>query len=203
MADRYYKKIYSHRYFYQTLVLVMRSLRYLCLNRKTQLIAPPFRERIMLAVTEVNGCEACSYAHTKLALEKGLQLEEIHEILGGETQRVPEDELLGVIFAQHLTDQNGICSPHAWYRLVEAYGQEGAMVILSLTRAMNAANIYGMAVSALWDRLRKVASGKTRLAYELSIFLAGGLYLPIAAIHALIDHARKKTLYPFHVNRQT
>ncbi|MFC0273464.1 carboxymuconolactone decarboxylase family protein [Metabacillus herbersteinensis] len=31
----------------------------------------------MLAVTEVNGCEFCSYSHTKIALEQGMSQEEI------------------------------------------------------------------------------------------------------------------------------
>lgn len=31
-----------------------------------------FKERIMLAVTEVNGCIMCSYVHTKLSLKAGL-----------------------------------------------------------------------------------------------------------------------------------
>jgi len=31
-----------------------------------------FRERMMLAVTEVNGCRYCRYAHTRIALFCGL-----------------------------------------------------------------------------------------------------------------------------------
>jgi AhpD family alkylhydroperoxidase len=38
----------------------------------------------MLAVTEVNGCEMCSYAHTKMALEAGLSNDEIQQMLAGD-----------------------------------------------------------------------------------------------------------------------
>ncbi|WP_256205872.1 carboxymuconolactone decarboxylase family protein [Carnobacterium iners] len=38
-------------------------------------------ERIMLAVTQVNGCSVCSYTHTKMALEVGMKSEKIKNIL--------------------------------------------------------------------------------------------------------------------------
>ena len=38
-----------------------------------------FKERIMLAVTEVNGCAMCSYAHTQMALEAGLSSEDVYK----------------------------------------------------------------------------------------------------------------------------
>ena len=45
------------------------------------LISPDFRERLMLAVTAVNGCRYCSYAHTRAALKGGLSREEISGLL--------------------------------------------------------------------------------------------------------------------------
>ncbi len=197
MERVFYKKIYSHYDFYKALVLTLRSVKYFRLNRQKKLISPHFRERIMLAVTEVNGCEACSYAHTKFALEEGMSPEEISAILSGETESIPENELVGILFAQHYTDNNGQASKNSWQRLVSEYGQERSMVILAFTRMMNAANMYGLAVSALSDRFKGKPSGKTSLAYEISIILAAFLYLPLALIQALFDGLRKKTLCPF------
>lgn len=197
MENKFYKKIYSHADFYRALVLTMRSIKYLRLNRKKELISAQFRERIMLAVTEVNGCEACSYAHTKFALEEGMSPEEISAILSGETESIPEDELVGILFAQHYTDNNGSTSKESWQRLASTYGEERALVILATTRMMNAANMYGLAFSAISDRFKGKPSGKTSLFYEVSIIFAVFLYLPLALIHALFDNARKKTIYPF------
>lgn len=197
MEKKFYKKIYSHSDFYKALVLVVRSGKYLRLNRKKELISPNFRERIMLAVTEVNGCEACSYAHTKFALEEGMTIKEINAILSGDTETIPENELVGIFFAQYYTDNNGKVSQESWKRLIDEYDEESAMVILAIIRMMNVGNIYGMAYSALSDRFKGKPSGKTSIFYEISIMLSILLYLPAAIIHAIFDNIRKKTIYPF------
>ncbi len=192
MEKKYYKKIYSHSDFYKALVLVLRSSAYLRLNRKKELISPHFKERIMLAVTEVNGCEACSYAHTKFALEEGMDLQEINAILNGDTEAIPENELVGILFAQHYTDNKGKFSQESWQRLIDEYGEESAMVILALIRMMTVGNIYGMAYSALGVRFKGKPSGKTSLLYEVSIMLSILLYLPAALIHATLDKMIKR-----------
>ncbi|NLA82041.1 MAG: carboxymuconolactone decarboxylase family protein [Clostridiaceae bacterium] len=151
----------------------------------------------MLAVTEVNGCEACSYMHTKLALEEGLSTQEINDILGGELAGIPDQERVGILFAQHYADQKGKASKKSWQRLIDEYGREHAMVILAMARVIQVGNIYGMAVSAIRDRFRGKPSGKTSLLYELSIIVLVFLYLPIAGIQALIEKIRRKTLDPF------
>ncbi|MGI6545927.1 MAG: carboxymuconolactone decarboxylase family protein [Fastidiosipilaceae bacterium] len=197
MEDQFYKKIYSHCDFYKSIVMLLRSIKYLRLNRKEQLISPQFKERIMLAVTEVNGCEACSYAHTKFALEEGMSPEEISSILSGDLQNIPQEESVGVFFAQHYADEKGKASKDSWQRLVDEYGQRSAMVILAFTRMMLVGNIYGIAVSAIRDRFKGKPSGKTTLIYEISILLSIILYLPFATIHALFDKIRKKTILPY------
>ncbi len=197
MQERFFKRVYSHGDFYKALVLSLRSVRALRLNRQKMLVSPLFKERIMLAVTEVNGCEACSYAHTHIALEEGISPEEIEAILSGDTGHIPEDERTGVFFAQHYTDRRGKVSKASWQTLVHTYGQEGAQVILAMTRMITTGNIYGMAVSALRDRLKGKPSGKTRLIYEVAMIFSVFLYMPPAIIHAVIDTLRKKPLDPF------
>ncbi|NLE74866.1 MAG: carboxymuconolactone decarboxylase family protein [Actinobacteria bacterium] len=151
----------------------------------------------MLAVTEVNGCEACSYAHTKFALQEGMDIKEINAILNGDTETIPENELVGIFFAQYYTDNNGKVSQESWQRLIDEYDEESAMVILAIIRMMNVGNIYGMAYSALSDRFKGKPSGKTSLFYEISIMLSILLYLPVAIIHVIFHDIRKNTIYPF------
>ncbi|NLC40062.1 MAG: carboxymuconolactone decarboxylase family protein [Clostridiaceae bacterium] len=197
MEDRFYKKIYSHGEFYRAIVLALRSIKYLRLNRKGNLISSQFKERIMLAVTEVNGCEACSYAHTKFALEEGMSPEEIEAILSGDTGKIPQDELIAIFFAQHYTDNKGKSSKEAWQRLIDEYGSEKSLVILALIRMMNMANIYGIAISAIRDRFRGKPSGKTIFLYEISIIFSIFIYLPLAILHTFFDKLRKKSIYPY------
>ncbi len=61
----------------------------------------------MLAVTEVNGCDICSYAHTKVALEAGMSSQEIQNMLGGIIDDVPLKEVHGIMYGQHYANARG------------------------------------------------------------------------------------------------
>ena len=63
------------------------------------LIPPTFRERLMLAVTAVDGCRYCSYFHARQALRSGLNPEEISRLLSGDADNCPEEEAVAVIYA--------------------------------------------------------------------------------------------------------
>src|SRR5690625_6346011 len=78
----------------------------------------------MLAVTEVNGCEICSYGHTKYALEQGMSNEEIKSFLTGNPENISSDEMPAIIFAQHYADTKGHPSEEAWNRIVQEYGKD-------------------------------------------------------------------------------
>ena len=74
------KKQFPRRY-YQTPGNFFTDFRYLMKNRlrirevMRNEISLEFRERLMLAVTEVNGCKYCSYYHARAALDAGISRE--------------------------------------------------------------------------------------------------------------------------------
>lgn len=113
-----------------------------------------FTERIMLAVTEVNGCALCAYAHTRFGIEAGLGPEEIRRILGGVTDDAPDEELPAIAFAQHYADTRAHPDPEAWERLVEVYGEGRALGVLGAIRVMMWGNAAGIPWSSLLSRLR-------------------------------------------------
>ncbi len=82
-----------------------------------------FKERIVLAVTEVNGCIMCSYVHTKLSLKAGLSNEDIKEILAGDLDGIPADESLAVLFAKDYAYNKETIDP-AFYDKLEKTRQE-------------------------------------------------------------------------------
>jgi AhpD family alkylhydroperoxidase len=91
----------------------------------------------MLAVTEVNGCAICSYAHTKKALEIGMRNEEIKKMLAGVIDDVPVHEVAAVMFAQHYTDTRGNPTRESWQSIVEIYGISKAKGILGSVRSID------------------------------------------------------------------
>jgi AhpD family alkylhydroperoxidase len=107
---------------------------------RSKSISPEFRERLMLAVTEVNQCRYCSYAHTKMALQSGLSPEEIKRILTHDVQNCPEEEIPGILFAQHWAETDGHPDQEVQKRLENHYGStksEMIWIILRMTRVAN------------------------------------------------------------------
>ena len=113
------------------------------------LISPAFRERMMLAVTAVNGCRYCSYFHTGEALKSGLSQEEISRLLSGEVAACPPEEASAVIYAQHWAESNACPAPSALGKIQEIYGQEKADAINLVLRMIRIGNLMGNS----WDYL--------------------------------------------------
>ncbi|MFC2009045.1 carboxymuconolactone decarboxylase family protein [Chloroflexota bacterium] len=87
--------------FFADVSLPIRNRKQLREIRQKGLISPAFQERLMMAVTAVNGCRYCSYYHAKEALKTGIEPEEIHDLLSGGISNCPENELVAVMYAQH------------------------------------------------------------------------------------------------------
>ncbi len=172
---------------YMHLVLLMRTVRYVSKARRHELLDKHFMERIMLGVTQVNGCPLCSYAHTKMALEMGMEESQIEELLDGELGNIPQGQLKAVLFGQHYAEMKGKPSQASWDEIVHVYGEDTAKGILGTIRIMMVGNIWGVVIGLLKDRIqhRKVDE-RSSLGYELLLTFAMIPFIPIAAIHALI-----------------
>ena len=99
-----------------------------------------FRERVMLAVTQVNQCAFCSRHHTKAALKAGVPKSEIAAILEAEMKGVPEEQQVAVLFAQHWADTQGAVDADARERLEQHYGPATRSDILLAIHFINAMN---------------------------------------------------------------
>jgi len=113
------------------------------------LISPAFRERLMLAVTAVNGCRYCSYFHAKQALKSGVSPEEISRLLSGDVDACPEDEATAVMYAQHWSESDAHPEPEAIQKLQQTYGVEKTEVIHLMLRMIRLGNLLGNT----WDYL--------------------------------------------------
>lgn len=188
MKDTMGRKLYSLGEFYKIYYLTFFSVYDFIYAKRNDLLEEPFIERIMLAVTEVNGCLFCSYAHTKMALEAGMSNEEIQNMLAGVRDDVPEEQMSAVLFSQHYAETRGNPSNKSWERLVEVYGLPEAKGILGAIRIMMFGNSAGVAWGSFVSRFRKKEEVDERsgLLYEISMMLATFIYLPLALIHALL-----------------
>lgn len=181
-----FKRKFSLWELYRSLVFAPRAMSQLSKNRKSKLVDPQFVERLQLAVTEVNGCAACSYQHTQMALDQGMSNEEISSFLSGGDSFIKPEEAKAILFAQHFADSTGFPKKSAYDAIVEEYGENKAQIILSAVQVMIAGNMYGIPFSAFVSRLKGHTYKDSTLFYELGMLIVGILALPIAIIHSLL-----------------
>jgi AhpD family alkylhydroperoxidase len=174
----------------------IRTLKYMFKAKKDKELNPKFIERIMLAVTEVNDCDICSYAHTKWALESGISNEEIQKILAGNMDDVPADEIPAIIFAQHYADTRGNPTKESWKRIIDIYGTSMAKAILGVIRTIMIGNANGIPWSSFFNRFRGKPDKRSSLKYEISMILST-ILIPISLIHAIISNIIKIPLISF------
>lgn len=155
-----------------------------------------FRERIMLAVTEVNGCELCSFAHARFALEAGLSDAEVRGLLGGVAHGVPDDQLPAIAFAQHYAGTRGHPDVLAWQELVDVYGDADALGVLGTVQFMMWGNAVGIPWSSLRSRLTGVPHPDSSLRYELATIVGSAVVTPVALAHALVSELRNVPVTP-------
>jgi AhpD family alkylhydroperoxidase len=171
---------------YGSFVYLPRAIAKMMENNKSRLVNNDFVRRLQLAVTEVNGCPACSYQHTKLALQQGMSGEEISSFLNGGDDFIKPGEAKAILFAQHFADSKGYPKQYAYDSIVNEYGEKKACIILSAVQTMIAGNMYGIPYSAFQSRLKGKPYKDSSLFYELAMLITGVLLLPIAAIHGVL-----------------
>lgn len=110
---------------------------------KSGIISHGFRERLMLAVTAVNGCKYCSYFHAKQALKSGLSQPEIDTLLSGNIAVCPEEENIALLYAQHWAESDARPDSDAVNKLKEVYGDEKAQAIELILRMIRMGNLSG------------------------------------------------------------
>lgn len=173
------------------------SMGKLRIARKEGLLNKHFIERIMLAVTQVNQCEVCSYAHTKIALEANMSNDEIQAMLGGVTDFAPKDELAAIMFAQHVAETKNHPSKEAWNQVISVYGKKKAFGILGAARIIMMGNAYGIAYSSFLNRFKPNSKSQCGLFYEVSMIIASILMTPIAMVSGFIARALNVSIMRF------
>lgn len=180
-----YKRKFSVQDLYRGIMLVPEAVTGLKYNRKHKVVSPELLERMQLAVTEVNGCAACSYAHAHMALKQGISSEEIYSLLSGDGAILRPEEGKAIMFAQHFADTGGFPDRETYRMIEETYGTNEARVMLSAIRMMQVGNIYGIPFSAFFSRLKGHPYHDSSLFYELRMQVLSVILLPFALLHGV------------------
>lgn len=197
MSEKFGRQLYSIGESYKIMYNGIRTIGAYKKAKSRNLLDSKFIERIMLAVTEVNSCPLCSYAHTKIALEAGISHDEIKNMLDGIVGTIPDKEIEGVLFAQHYADKRGNPSKESWHKVVEVYGKTKAEGILAATRMIMMGNAYGIPLGSIKNRFKGKPDERSSFLYEIGMLLTSVIFFPISLIHALFSALLKKPLITF------
>lgn len=145
-----------------------------------------FRERIMLAVTQVNKCKFCSFGHTKAALSTGISSKEINEILDANFQNVPDVQKLALCFAQSYAEMGGLYEQEYLNKLTEYYGSETARDILAYTQFMAYCNLCGNTIEGLLLRFIGKKIPGSAVYDEIIVVLSMIIVIPLLLILGIL-----------------
>jgi len=118
-----------------------------------ELIDTAFRERLMLAVTAVNRCRYCSYAHARQALAEGIHQDEVNSLQDGVVENCPVEEIPALLYAQHWAETGGSIDPVARKRIRSAYDEDAVNAIELALRIIQMGNLLGNTMDYLLYRL--------------------------------------------------
>ena len=197
MEQVLYKKRYSIRELNDIIYQGIRTINYMRKGKRSGKLSNAFIKRIMLAVTEVNGCELCSYVHTKQALEMGMKEEEIKQILTGDMDHIPENEVKAIMFAQHYAESRGNPSEASWNEIIVTYGEAKALGILGAIRLITFGNSFGIVFGAFRSRLKGNAIKSSSLFYEITVLAS---LIPLFLLNvgrAIVAKLKKKPIIEF------
>jgi AhpD family alkylhydroperoxidase len=102
-----------------------------------------FRERLMMAVTQVNGCRYCSYFHAREALRAGISQEELASVASMEFSESPPEQQPALLYAQHWAETDANPDDEIRERMLGVYGEETLKAIEMGLRMIRMGNLMG------------------------------------------------------------
>jgi len=133
--------------------IIMSRWKEIRLLMRGKTIDSAFRERLMLAVTAVNKCRYCSYAHAREALASGIPKEEVEALVQGMFDGSPSEQLPALLYAQHWAEANGKPEAPVRDRVVSQYGDHTVRMIDLVLRMIRVGNLSGNTFDYLLNRI--------------------------------------------------
>ena len=155
-TKREFKRRYYDRWscFWKDLIFLFSNRDQIKAAMSSPKVGPAFRERLMLAVTEVNLCRYCRTFHVGQAKQVGISSEEIAVYLKGTIpDEVPEEQKLAVCYARHWAETDADPDLDFIDQVRETYGEQGFQVIGIVLSMIRMANLLGNTADYILYRL--------------------------------------------------
>ncbi len=151
---------------------------------------PALREKIMVAVAEVNGCRFCSFAHREWALDVGVSDVELAQLEGMRPEDFDRNTWLAIVYARTLAVEDfGPIDASLERQLAENFSDEKRRDIDVVARSMTLANRSANTLDAFLARWNGNPVKDSRLFDEL--FVSAFTVLMIIAVAPRMMRYRK------------
>ncbi len=177
-----HKRVFKIREQVRKIYLAAKSFVLLKTSKKYKLMNKKLKERIMLSVTEVNGCAMCSYVHTKMALGTGMSNKEINNILDGIHKDIPLEDSVAVMFAQHFADSKEKPSKETLSRLVDEYGIQKSELVIAACNVITMTNGMGTSMDYFYSRIKFKRNKDSNLLLEIMNPLLTMILFPVLVL---------------------
>ena len=149
------------------------------------------REKIVVAVAQVNVCGMCEHAHTRMAREAGVSDVELAALENMDEHAMDRRTWLAVAHARDRTkaDFAPLANDGLPTALIEVLGNQTYRDVEDVARVMTVANRIANTLNALPDRRRGRPVPGSRLFDELLINI---LFLPGACLGTLVAAVRQR-----------
>lgn len=152
-------------------------------SKKSQnIISKDLKKKIILAVTQVNGCELCNYVHSKNALKHGVTQQEMDLLLSGDFGKLSKEDADIIFFAQHYAEARANYDQEAYEKLEASIGDKKAKALLGIIRKIMVANTYGIAIDLLKMRLTGKRDKASYFIDEIGILFGAFIIYPFLII---------------------
>lgn len=178
--NQFRRKVLEPSHAIKDLSHVLKTFPFFAHDYLTNKIDKDFIKKLLLVVSEVNGCMYCSWFHGKMALFfSNIDPQVIENILSTEIgQKISDYEIIGLAYAQHYAATNKKPDPEAVEMLYEYYGKYKAECIQICIDIIYLANLAGNTFDAFLSRLKGQKSPSSSFLFELIFFI---LMVPVFA----------------------
>lgn len=175
----------------------MRTMKYMSRAKRKEELSTELIEKVMLTVTEINGCEVCTVFHNKVAEKEGIKEEEIQMLFVADVEEIPQEDAPAILFSREYANSSGNPSEDSWSSLKTFYGESKAKGILGAVRTIMMGNTFGIVWGALVNRIKGKPVEGSSLWYEISMLVSFIFLIPVALVHALLASLFKKPIIAF------
>ena len=180
MSQIFHKRVYKARQFFGDFYFILKHSRLIIGAYKSKRVPWSMAEKIMLAVTAVNGCQHCARFHGALAHLSGVEAEEVANLMQMEIgKQVSAYERPALQFAQEYAETERNPSSENIVGFKNFYGDAIADDIMLYIRMILLGNLSGNTFDAFVARISGKPVSHSRLFDEI---IVGTIAAPFVAV---------------------